>query len=90
MWDTAVTKARKCGNNCIWAKSRSWTNLETFDRNNLDCLPKWISRNMDVKGDIDKSSFVVGNVVENASTILENIYMYISHPMNRKQNVHGK
>lgn len=58
----------------------------------IDCLPKWISRNMDVKGDIDKSSFIVGNVIENASISLENthIYMYISHPMNRKQNAHGK
>ena len=44
----------------------------------------------------DKSSFVVGNMVENASIILENIYIYmcvcvyISHPMNRKQIAHGK
>ena len=43
---------------------------------------------MDVKGDIDKSLFVVGNVVENTSIILENIYL--SHPMKRKQNAHGK
>ena len=62
--------------------------MEAFDRNNLDCLPKSISRNMDVKGDIDKSLFVVGNVVENTSIILENIYL--SHPMKRKQNAHGK
>ena len=44
--------------------------MEAFDRNNLDCLPKSISINMDVKGDMDKSLFVVENMVENASILI--------------------